>query len=61
MSTEPRTTCLEKKLATEVKQLQASYPEAEIQLWCEDELLGVKRSPYLLHNAKSGSIIDPLF
>jgi hypothetical protein len=34
---------LEKKLAVEVKELQASYPEAEIQLWCEDEhRLGLK-------------------
>ncbi len=25
------------KLATEVEELQTVYPEAEIQLWCEDE------------------------
>ena len=28
-----RTTCLEKKLAIEVRTLQTTYPEAEIQLW----------------------------
>lgn len=34
---------MEKKIATEVEQLQASYPDAEIQLWCEDEhRLGLK-------------------
>jgi transposase len=34
---------LEKKLATEVEQLQTTYPDAEIQLWCEDEhRLGLK-------------------
>jgi hypothetical protein len=34
---------LEKKLATQVAQVQTTYPEAEIQLWCEDEhRLGLK-------------------
>jgi len=28
---------LEKKLAIEVEELKATYPDAEIQLWCEDE------------------------
>ena len=28
---------MEKKLATEVEALKAKYPEAEIELWCEDE------------------------
>ena len=32
-----RATRLEKKLAAEVEELQSAYPEAEIQLWCEDE------------------------
>lgn len=34
---------MEKKLAIEVEQLKANYPDAEIQLWCEDEhRLGLK-------------------
>jgi hypothetical protein len=34
---------VEKKIATEVETLQARYPDAEIQLWCEDEhRLGLK-------------------
>lgn len=34
---------MEKKLATAVTELQTTYPEAEIQLWCEDEhRLGLK-------------------
>jgi len=34
---------LEKKLALQVKELQKNYPDAEIQLWCEDEhRLGLK-------------------
>lgn len=38
-----RTRSLEKKIATEVKELQKNYPEAEIQLWAEDEhRLGLK-------------------
>jgi DDE superfamily endonuclease len=28
---------LEKKLEFEVKQIQANYPEAQVELWCEDE------------------------
>ena len=28
---------MEKKLATEVEELKVTYPDAEIQLWCEDE------------------------
>lgn len=38
-----RATSLEKKIATEVEELKAKYPEAEIQLWAEDEhRLGLK-------------------
>ena len=34
---------MEKKLATQVEELKKTYPEAEIQLWCEDEhRLGLK-------------------
>ena len=34
---------MEKKLNIEVKELQGQYPQAEIQLWCEDEhRLGLK-------------------
>ena len=34
---------MEKKLATEVEELRNNYPEAEVQLWCEDEhRLGLK-------------------
>ena len=34
---------MEKKLAVQVKELQNNYPDAEIQLWCEDEhRLGLK-------------------
>ena len=34
---------MEKKLATETAQLRATYPDAEIELWCEDEhRLGLK-------------------
>lgn len=34
---------MEKKLALQVKELQKNYPDAEIQLWCEDEhRLGLK-------------------
>jgi hypothetical protein len=34
---------VEKKLATEVEELKVTYPDAEIQLWCEDEhRLGLK-------------------
>jgi hypothetical protein len=32
-----------KKLAIEVEQIQTTYPEEEVQLWCEDEhRLGLK-------------------
>ena len=34
---------MEKKLATEVEELKKTYPETEVQLWCEDEhRLGLK-------------------
>ena len=34
---------MQKKIAFEVKQLKAKYPESEIELWCEDEhRLGLK-------------------
>ena len=34
---------MEKKLNTQVKELQRQYPQAEIELWCEDEhRLGLK-------------------
>ena len=34
---------MEKKLATDLEQLQQTYPHADVQLWCEDEhRLGLK-------------------
>lgn len=34
---------MEKKLATQVQEMQNAYPEAEVELWCEDEhRLGLK-------------------
>lgn len=34
---------LEKKLATKLKEIQTAYPNADVQLWCEDEhRLGLK-------------------
>lgn len=34
---------MEKKLHAEVEQLQTTYPEAKLELWCEDEhRLGLK-------------------
>jgi hypothetical protein len=38
-----RTGGVEKKLHAEVEQLQTTYPEAKLELWCEDEhRLGLK-------------------
>lgn len=38
-----RARSLEKKLAKQVAELKSHYPEAEIELWCEDEhRLGLK-------------------